>query len=325
MKLEDIGFYTLSDYRAKQASSFSPLWRCELILTDKCNFKCPYCRGLRKDIQGTLNFDKAEWILNYWLDQGLKNIRFSGGEPTLYYGLEDLIKICKYRNLKHIAVSTNGSANFDYYKKLIKLGVNDFSVSLDTCCSSLINKMIGVFQNNIFEIIVNNIKNLSKLTYITIGIVVTEENIHDCLNIIKFVHDLGVADIRFIPSAQDNTLLTTIVKLPENIINRHPILRYRINNIKQKRNVRGLKISDYNKCYLALDDMLVAGNYHFPCVIYMREQGNPIGIINKIMRKQRLEWVLSHNSYNDSICKKNCLDVCIDYNNKCNENSVMIR
>ena len=33
MKLEEIGFYTLEDYRAKNASCKSPLWRNEMIIT----------------------------------------------------------------------------------------------------------------------------------------------------------------------------------------------------------------------------------------------------------------------------------------------------
>jgi sulfatase maturation enzyme AslB (radical SAM superfamily) len=49
--LENIGFYTLSDDRCKNASSTSPLMRCELVLTDACNFKCPYCRGQRKELR----------------------------------------------------------------------------------------------------------------------------------------------------------------------------------------------------------------------------------------------------------------------------------
>ena len=40
MKLEEIGFYTLSDERVKNTSQFSDLMRCELILTGACNFKC---------------------------------------------------------------------------------------------------------------------------------------------------------------------------------------------------------------------------------------------------------------------------------------------
>jgi hypothetical protein len=52
----------------------------------------------------------------------------------------------------------------------------------------------------------------------------------------------------------------------------------------------------------------------------MREQGNPIGeIYGKTLeqiRKERREWFKSTNTFKDDICRKNCLDVCIDHNNK---------
>ena len=44
MKLEQIGFYTLTEERCAHASSCSPLSRCEIVLSARCNFKCPYCR-----------------------------------------------------------------------------------------------------------------------------------------------------------------------------------------------------------------------------------------------------------------------------------------
>jgi uncharacterized protein YutD len=47
MKLEEIGFYSLSDQRAKEASCTSQMKRCEMIITEECNFKCPYCRGFK--------------------------------------------------------------------------------------------------------------------------------------------------------------------------------------------------------------------------------------------------------------------------------------
>jgi len=98
MSLNNIGFYTLSDKRAKEVNSCSPMWRCEMILTNKCNFKCPYCRGLQvldEDCTKDMDFDIAKSTLNNWIKQGLKNVRFSGGEPTLYPYLKDLITIAK--------------------------------------------------------------------------------------------------------------------------------------------------------------------------------------------------------------------------------------
>ena len=92
-----------------------------------------------------------------------------------------------------------------------------------------------------------------------------------------------------------------------------------MNNAISGNHVRGLELGDSNKCNLAVDDMAVVGNYHFPCIIYMREQGNPIGKVSPLMRQERADWIQSHNCHDDPICKKNCLDVCIDYNNRYGE------
>jgi MoaA/NifB/PqqE/SkfB family radical SAM enzyme len=317
MDLEKIGFYTLSNKRAKQASEKSNLKRCELILTDRCNFKCPYCRGLRSDLKGDLSFEIAVNTVRTWIEQGLENIRFSGGEPTLYKGIEELIRMCKLHGVKRIAISTNGASSTKRYKRLIDAGVNDVSISLDACCASVGNEMAGGI--NVWDKVVNNIKKISKLVYTTVGMVFTESNLKDCVKNVLFADSLGVSDIRVIPSAQYNVALNKFKDLPKGILDKYPILKYRINNINSGRHVRGIQECDSNKCPLVLDDIASAGGKHFPCIIYMREYGNPIGDINKYMRKDRLNWYKNHNTKTDPICKKNCLDVCIDYNNKYKE------
>lgn len=315
MKLEEIGFYTLSDARVKQVEpTTSPLWRCEVILTDKCNFKCPYCRGLRQDIQGTLQFGDLLKTLGLWGLHNLKNVRLSGGEPTTYKDLKLAVQICKNLGMERIAISTNGSASREYYKELIDLGVNDFSISLDACCSSEGAKMAGR-TDNVWETVVNNIKFIAKHTYVTLGMVFTDDNIAQAVETIKFGHSLGVADIRIISSAQYNEAID-INSIPQEILNAHPILNYRVNHFKIGRNVRGIKKLDSHRCGLVLDDMAVAGKYHFPCIIYMREKGNPIGEVGPNMREERYEWFKNHDTHKDPICAKNCLDVCVDYNNK---------
>ena len=80
--------------------------------------------------------------------------------------------------------------------------------------------------------------------------------------------------------------------------------------------MRGIKINDSHKCGLVLDDMAVANGKHFPCIIYMREGGQAIGDVDENMREDRYKWFLNHDTHCDPICKQNCLDVCIDYNNK---------
>lgn len=320
MKLEDIGFYTLSDARARQASSSSPLWRCELILTDACNFKCPYCRGLPDDCQGTMPLDKARHVVTEWAKAGLKNIRFSGGEPLLYKGLLELVKLAKSSGVERIAVSSNGSSGFDKYQALIEAGVNDFSISLDACCAEAGDKLAGGVKDS-WGVVVENIRKISALTYVTVGVVLTEDNLKSCLDIVKFAHSLGVADIRVIPAAQLSKELGQefiASAVDGDILEAHPILRYRMENVAKGLPVRGLTEKDNRRCPLVLDDMAVSGGFHFPCIIYMREKGQPIGEMNDIasVRKQRLEWYQTHDVRKDLVCRQNCLDVCTAYNRK---------
>jgi len=314
LKLEDIGFYTLSDYRVKQTSSTSPMWRCEVLLTDRCNFKCPYCRGLQ--YKGDLELEYLKQLIDFWNVPHLKNIRFSGGEPTLHPHLKDIVGYCKKVGVERIAVSTNGSNNIEFYRELVELGADDFSISLDACCSSNGDIMAGV--KGIWDRVVDNIREISKLTYVTLGMVFTDYNIERLHEIVTFGHSLGVSDIRIISSAQENKRLA-IERIDREIIEKYPILRYRVNHFLGGRNVRGIRDKDAHKCAIVIDDSAVADKHHFPCIIYLREGGKPIGKVGKNMRTERMKWFESHNTFNDSICRNNCLDVCIDYNNRYRE------
>lgn len=314
MGLEKIGFYTLSDKRALGASTETPLWRCELVLTDRCNFKCPYCRGLREDLKGTMPLNEAMAVVDYWIDERLKNVRFTGGEPTLYKGLVALVNRCREGGVERIAISTNGSAPKGRYTELIQAGVNDFSISLDSGCCSTGEILTGGIKGA-WEKVIETIRFLSERTYVSVGMVFTPENIERCVEDVLFADSLGVSDIRVIPSAQFNKALSKLANLPDALLAKYPILRYRIKNVRAGRHVRGIGASDCRKCWLALDDMAIAGGYHFPCIIHLREGGDPVGKVGSKMRQERSEWIQRHDSYQDPICRKNCLDVCVQYNN----------
>jgi molybdenum cofactor biosynthesis enzyme MoaA len=322
--LEKIGFYTLSDNRAKETSETSQMKRCEMIITEYCNFKCPYCRGLKDEIYGErkikqLSLDEIKHNIDLWcLNEPLENIRFSGGEPTLHKDIVKVVEYSKHKGIKRIAISTNGSNKLGLYRELIDAGVNDFSISLDACCAEDGDKMAGEISGS-WKKVIKNIEEISKLTYVTVGVVLTPDNIDSTINTIRFAHDLGVADIRIISAAQYNKPIPRLEEVEGYIKEVHPILRYRIKHFAEGRNVRGIQESDSNKCALVLDDSVIAGDYHFPCIIYMREKGKPIGKISEFMRMERKEWFDNHDCFKDDICRGNCLDVCIDYNNKYRE------
>jgi molybdenum cofactor biosynthesis enzyme MoaA len=248
-----------------------------------------------------------------WAYDGLKNIRFSGGEPTLYKDLNQLATLSRKLDINRVAISTNGSASPEIYQSLLDNGVNDFSISLDACCSEDGNKMSGGIKA--FDTVTKNIERLSKKTYVTVGIVLTTFNQKQAEEIIVFADSMGVSDIRVIPAAQEGQTLPHL-NISESILKKYPILAYRENNFRTGKIVRG---NPTKKCGLVLDDMAIMGWNHYPCIIYMREGGEPIGKINPKIREERKTWYENHDCQKDSICSKNCLDVCVDYNKKFEE------
>lgn len=327
-KLEDIGFYTLDDHRAMNASTTSNLWRCELLLTDTCNFECPYCRGMEEPDKGHISWEKAKFIIQGWAAHGLQNVRFSGGEPTLWKGgdgknILDIVALAKELGIKRIALSTNGSVSTAFYDQLVEAGVNDFSISLDACCAEVGDEMAGG-KKGAWNKVAKNIEHLSKKTYVTVGVVFTERNVPQFIDVVSFANSIGVDDIRVLSSAQWNESFRDI-KIAPTILDQHPILKYRMANYNSGRHVRGLRTKDTQYCPLAMDDMAILNSKHYPCIIALREHSPPIGQIDyslspfeaiKKVRQERYDWMLGHNAHKDIVCANNCLDVCVDYNNK---------
>lgn len=308
MKLEEIGFYTMSDERAERAGR-GPLARCELLITSACNFACPYCRGAKPELRGTMHRKEWERILKVWIAEGLQNVRFSGGEPTLHPELLEMVRYVKAGGVRRVAISSNGSAAWEVYERLLDAGVDDFSISLDACCASTGDQMAGGISGA-WAKVTETTRRLSERAYVTAGVVLTEDNLAELHRTIELAHRLGVADIRIISAAQHNQ--QPKLDVPAELLARYPILKYR----SEGRRVRGIEPTDCGKCHLVKDDMAVAGQWHFPCIIYLREGGAPIGLMGPDVRQQREKWFEKHDSHDDDICRRNCLDVCVDYNNR---------
>src|SRR5690606_5058022 len=96
--LNTIGFYSMSDDRVRNTSEHSQMKRCEMIITEYCNFRCSYCRGLKSEIykdrtKKQLSIKEIISNIDYWCEgQPLENIRFSGGEPTIHPDIKTAVK-----------------------------------------------------------------------------------------------------------------------------------------------------------------------------------------------------------------------------------------
>ena len=318
MKLDDIGFHTLTDARACGTSVSSPLWRLCFLISGRCNFSCPYCNGLRCDKD--MDFDFLKSILDDAAqNHDLRNVRFSGGEPTLHPRLLDMVKQARsHKSVDRIAISTNGFADQALYESLVAAGANDFSISYDSCDPDVVAELAGGIKN-VWEKVSSNLAALSRIASVMAGITVSEKNLHEVRDVVERLDSLGVADMKLSTSTHFNGAIPGLEKISNEILDRHPVLKYRVKNFLAGRNVRGLREGDCGKCMLVQDELIIMGNKHYPCIVHAREHAaDAIGDVKSVteMRKERAAWANGRDIRLDPVCKKFCMDIFLDCNNR---------
>ena len=107
-------------------------------LTDRCNLRCTYCmpaEGLDwLPGQDLLTPDELTRLLRLAVTRlGITSIRFTGGEPLLYRGLEHIITAtARLAPRPEIALTTNGVGLAARAHGLAAAGLDRVNVSLDT-------------------------------------------------------------------------------------------------------------------------------------------------------------------------------------------------
>jgi MoaA/NifB/PqqE/SkfB family radical SAM enzyme len=266
-------------------------WYCEIALTGDCNFNCHYCNGFQSDVDHNeiLTFIQSN-------SYSLRHVQLTGGEPTLYPHLSSVCKFITDKGVR-VGLSTNGSADFEFYKSL---NVDMFSISLDDYDYDTLIRRGYVDPCKIFS----NIIKLSKIAYVNIGLVIDSINVDRIRDIICYILAMGVADIKLSISTKDE-VTPSFGNLD---FSKYPILNYRVNRFRQGLSMRGVQDSDSFKCHLVKNDVSIVGRYHYPCLVYAREGGKPIGSLKSNVRLNRTKWFAQHNPVNDPICKKYCMD-----------------
>src|ERR1043166_165716 len=78
---------------------FRPLRDLRISVTDRCNFRCPYC--MPSEVFGRdyaflprdeiLSYEEIDRLASVFVELGGRKLRIAGGEPTVRRGLPDLI------------------------------------------------------------------------------------------------------------------------------------------------------------------------------------------------------------------------------------------
>ena len=128
-----------------------------ISVTDRCNFRCPYCMPSEvfgRDYQflprdEILSYEEIRRLSGIFAGLGVRKLRITGGEPTVRRGLPDLVAMLAALRSPEgepldLALTTNGSALRRLAQPLADAGLRRVTVSLDSLDDDVFQRMNGV-------------------------------------------------------------------------------------------------------------------------------------------------------------------------------------
>ncbi|WP_295528315.1 GTP 3',8-cyclase MoaA [uncultured Pseudacidovorax sp.] len=131
-----------------------PLTDLRISVTDRCNFRCSYC--MPKEVfdknhvylphSALLSFEEITRLARVFVDQGVRKIRLTGGEPLLRKNIEHLIEqLAALRTPDgaslDLTLTTNGSLLARKAQALKAAGLQRVTVSLDALDDTIFRRM----------------------------------------------------------------------------------------------------------------------------------------------------------------------------------------
>ena len=128
-----------------------PLRDLRISVTDRCNFRCPYCMpaevfGARYKFlpkNEVLSYEEIARAASVFAGLGVRKIRLTGGEPLVRSDVERLVAmLAAIPGIDDLAMTTNGYLLADHAERLAEAGLHRVTVSLD----SLDDEVFGVMN-----------------------------------------------------------------------------------------------------------------------------------------------------------------------------------
>ena len=123
-----------------------------ISVTDRCNFRCPYCMPAeifgeayeflpREEI---LTFEEIARLVGLFAEFSVTKARITGGEPLLRTELHQLIRqVAAIDGIEDVTLTTNGYLLAQQAEELKKAGLDRITVSLDSLDDEVFKQMNG--------------------------------------------------------------------------------------------------------------------------------------------------------------------------------------
>src|SRR5437764_2242511 len=107
-----------------------------MSVTDRCNFRCVYCRSADpenyRDHDEILSWLELDRLAKIFLGLGIRKIRVTGGEPLVREGVEEFISRLHPLGFPDLSMTTNGHLLAERCDRLLAAGLRRINISLDS-------------------------------------------------------------------------------------------------------------------------------------------------------------------------------------------------
>ena len=108
-----------------------------ISVTERCNFRCQYCMPEKPfswvPRENLLTFEELFKFVKVAIDEGVRKIRITGGEPLLREDIDRFINmIFRYRPNIDLAMTTNGYLLSKVARRIREAGLKRINISLDS-------------------------------------------------------------------------------------------------------------------------------------------------------------------------------------------------
>ena len=169
-----------------------------ISLLSACNLQCSYCQPSGESRPAiAAPEDKVRTAIRFLHRSGIRKIRFTGGEPTLYKNLHRLVAFIKTVDKDiHTAITSNGVLLAPVAKALSEAGLDSANISIDTLDPEKFHALTG--HRDLNRVLAGIDAAAEHITRVKLNCVLIRGfNDDEVEELISFADRLGL-DIRFI-------------------------------------------------------------------------------------------------------------------------------
>lgn len=328
----------------------APLHRVTVFLTYRCNLACPYCKTIARTQEElrarpqkgvTFCFEDFRAMLLSHGRTPIRHLHFTGGEAALIRELPAMIRLAKERGVECVSITSNGTLPPQTYLEMLAAGMDEIRISLDAADAALGKALTQ--RDNAWVAASKTIRALSAERrsgakfFLIVNTVVSAANRVQLPAILEYLLGLGPDDIKLITDVDAKAILADFPEASEvrqrlaallktQPQDSFPLLRLKLKTVFSPAAI-GLETTAPKKdgswrCYIPLTERTVDGVFYYPCSVYLREGGAPLGKTSEpqeLQRAKSADFVARGDCLTDPICARYCLHCTKNYNVRANE------